>query len=679
MQGALVRSAVVILGGPGLWLLLTVGLPLLPASARFVVTLGLLTFGSGAAIGIWFLRAKGRVEQAVVLSAFGVAAAPVAADVLSRLHALPILPYVAAAGAMLPLAVRRTTTDAGLETEARADGVGILLVCAIALLTCVFTFGHRLKEDAQGTTVYGDYDSVDLSYYAAVTAELTHTNPPQAPFYAGHPLNYSYYPQLLLATVHRVGDVPILEIYFRWAWPAFLVMTAAMALVFARCLLPLGAARLAVILLLVGGDFSYAFVWWFRPDTYLFDWLLWPTNFLAPTMEVLHFSTWTPALVALFAGLYALHHGISAARGKIPFLLLAGFCFGTLVESKPFAFLMLMAGLGMTAFVRTVTRRGAADIWIAFAASAVCAAPFVYQILSLYAESRGHFVIDYFLLPRIMLDKLAIADAFERTAARVAGTGFAQQAVILAAATLLFFVGGLGMRWLGTVGVARSLSGRPDLAPAWQVLAWTVVAGIVVPFVIVTEPYGDSLQFYQTSLFLLWIFAAGAVWRAVDSAPSRRLVAAAVVVLLALPSSIHYLREKSGDGPKHPLFTLSRAELTVADYLNKLPIAETVVLHDRPQDPSGLLIASERRVVLAWSRYVTGSESRRDDVDAFFGSADSTPEAAFAILDRYRVTHVVNRPDRDRIHPAVLARLTPLVRTPGVTLYAYDPGRREGR
>jgi uncharacterized membrane protein len=251
--------------------------------------------------------------------------------------------------------------------------------------------------------------------------------------------------------------------------------------------------------------------------------------------------------------------------------------------------------------------------------------------------------------------------------------------VILAAATLLFFVGGLGMRWLGTLSVARSLSGRPDLAPAWQILAWTVVAGIVVPFVIVTEPYGDSLQFYQTSLFLLWIFAAGAVWRALDSAPSRRLIAAAVVVLLALPSSIHYLREKSGDGPKHPLFTLSRAELTVADYLNKLPIAETVVLHDRPQDPSGLLIASERRVVLAWSRYVTGSESRRDDVDAFFGSADSTPEAAFAILDRYRVTHVVNRPDRDRIHPAVLARLTPLVRTPGVTLYAYDPGRREGR
>jgi hypothetical protein len=56
---------------------------------------------------------------------------------------------------MLPLAVRRAATAPGPEPETPADRWGILLVCAVALLTCAFTFGHRLKEDAQGITVYG--------------------------------------------------------------------------------------------------------------------------------------------------------------------------------------------------------------------------------------------------------------------------------------------------------------------------------------------------------------------------------------------------------------------------------------------------------------------------------------------------------------------------------------------
>ena len=59
-------------------------------------------------------------------------------------------------------------------------------------------------------------------------------------------------------------------------------------------------------------------------------------------MEVLHFSTWTPSLPVFFVGLYALAaHERRADRSAI---LLAGFCFGALVQFKPFAFAALMAG-----------------------------------------------------------------------------------------------------------------------------------------------------------------------------------------------------------------------------------------------------------------------------------------------------------------------------------------------
>jgi hypothetical protein len=132
------------------------------------------------------------------------------------------------------------------------------------------------------------------------------------------------------------------------------------------------------------------------------------------------------------------------------------------------------------------------------------------------------------------------------------------------------------------------------------------------------------------------------------------------------------LIEKSHDGPNHPLIRMTGSELLAAAYLRELPVDSTVILHDRPQDPSGLAIVSERRVVLAWSRYVTGSDERRDDVDWFFHSADEPdPSRAFAILQRYHVTYVVDHTDRDRLHPAVLAALQPVMQMPGLVLYRY--------
>jgi len=64
-----------------------------------------------------------------------------------------------------------------------------------------------------------------------------------------------------------------------------------------------------------------------------------------------------------------------------------------------------------------------------------------------------------------------------------------------------------------------------------------------------------------------------------------------------------------------------------------------------------------------------GGEERLADVNAFFGSSRGDPDAAFEILRRYHVTHVIVRSE-DSVHPAVLARLSPLLTYPDVTLYA---------
>ena len=141
-------------------------------------------------------------------------------------------------------------------------------------------------------------------------------------------------------------------------------------------------------------------------------------------------------------------------------------------------------------------------------------------------------------------------------------------------------------------------------------LAWATVAGIAIPFVLVTEPYNDTLQFYQAGLYVFWIFTAVAM---AGIAARNSALGAAVIVLgmVSLPSSLHYLERRWTDNQRPPLVGITRTEDSHGgSYLRAQDPDTTVVLNDRPLDPSLLAVLSERRVVLAWGRYAVGSGER---------------------------------------------------------------------
>jgi hypothetical protein len=152
----------------------------------------------------------------------------------------------------------------------------------------------------------------------------------------------------------------------------------------------------------------------------------------------------------------------------------------------------------------------------------------------------------------------------------------------------------------------------------------------------------------------------------------------AIAVAVSLPSSIHYLTMKWDDNRRPPLAALNASELAVAAYLREQPAEATVVLHDRPFDPSLLTVVAQRRVVLGWARYAVGSDDRRRDVERFFGSAEGAPASALAVLRRYHVSHVVDHPARDRVHGEVLARLRPVLSFPDVVLYEVPAVYNDG-
>jgi hypothetical protein len=85
-------------------------------------------------------------------------------------------------------------------------------------------------------------------------------------------------------------------------------------------------------------------------------------------------------------------------------------------------------------------------------------------------------------------------------------------------------------------------------------------------------------------------------------------------------------------------------------------------------------------VVLALSSYVEGDGSldvtnRLTEIAGFFGSPASEGVNDLSILSRYHVTHVIERIDRDRIHPAVVLQLHLVTGTPNVRLYEVPQNR----
>jgi hypothetical protein len=135
-----------------------------------------------------------------------------------------------------------------------------------------------------------------------------------------------------------------------------------------------------------------------------------------------------------------------------------------------------------------------------------------------------------------------------------------------------------------------------------------------------------------------------------------------------LPSSVHYLSRKWHDSERPALARLTKTEIDIANYLRTRDPERTVVLNNRPLEPSPLAVVSERRIVLAWGRYAVGSGERLREVEAFFGGSRTT-ENTLAILRKHHVTHVVIHPGRDRVPPEVIGMLKPVMGDDEVRLY----------
>lgn len=679
-----------ILVGAGLgvlaWLACAFGGREAPQSLIFYLAACATTFGAGAPLLLAVESQLSRAERTVFAFALGTVFAPV---LIWGLMWLGVLPYAmpaifAAAGIM---AARWSSSRVASPPSGR-DWYGCIAVVALVFGIGLWMAAGRIDVGDQRVAIFGDYDTFDLTYYAVIASELTHTLPPASPFFAGHQVVYSYFPLLFLASVQRLTGVSMTYICVALAWPMFAAVASATVFLFCRRLAGGVFATLASLLMFTGSSLAYvaAMIW---PNTARFDQVIWSSMFLAPSAEWLYFNAWAPALTVIFAGLYALDR--AAEERRVSWTLFAALCFGLLFMFKSFAFVIVMPALGMTLLVRTaraIRARGWAGVWrtrsvtsllTALALAVPVAAPWLWSILVLNgSEGRAAVTIEWLSLVRRMVFKMDITAWIASVAAHLVSSDPDGRA-FLTIAIIVFLVGGLGTRLLGLVPVLRSVPG--GAADRWSSLGWMTIIGVVFPFFVAVAPFPNSIQAYQLALFVMWLFTARVLWPANARPTVVRVVVAACFVIASAGSTIHYAATAHRADKGRALAALDADDLRLVRYLRRLDPASTLVLHSVPLDPSLYAIESQRRVALAWSSYVEGDGSvevneRVAEIERFFGTVTGTGTDDLGLLERYGITHVIERVEIDHLHPHVIEQLRLVTGTPSRRLYEVPDGLR---
>jgi hypothetical protein len=344
--------------------------------------------------------------------------------------------------------------------------------------------------------------------------------------------------------------------------------------------------------------------------------------------------------------------------------VLAGAILAVTVLSKPWIFASVMAALAVVVLASRGDRRLRGRLIVVAGTAAVVAAPLLYRTVTLFDDSQVTFRPAFFPIPLVMAERIGLREWFLERASALGLSGDGQVAIASLLAAPLFLAGSLGFRMAGLRELWRCLRRPGQHDPIWRVLAWTAVAALGASTVIASVPYHETTQIHQFALFVLVVFVGRRLgaW-----APGgARTIATVLVIAVAVPCTLQYLHRKWNDRQR-PLVEASQAEVLLAAQLRRTDPERTILLHDRPNDPTLLGILAERRSVIAWAGYVRGGQPRRDDVEAFFRGADMP--RALEILRAYGPTHVVEYTDRDRIDPGVLARLDLVVRQGNVAVY----------
>jgi hypothetical protein len=533
------------------------------------------------------------------------------------------------------------------EGKFKRDRAGLALLAVIALgvtmLALLPQYYTNLTMRSDGTMRV--HAVPDAFLHLAVANELTHSIPPQAPVFAGHPLSYHYGMDLVIALFANATGLNTPDLLLRFAATLFLVLSMLNVYCFARDWFRSGYfAVLVVFLIFFGEDFS------FIPGLLLGRKADWSANFFSvPTvLSLFYTNAMLPALGLLFAGLFCLQRYLRDRAAA--WLFLCALLFVALTEVKLFTAAHIMCGLGIGAIVYRLFFK-TSDLLKVAALTAALTLPLVLSIFW-HNKSGAVFSTTFAPWPYISIAMSALG----------MGGWFTNVAAFTAIALPLFLAGCLGLRLIGIPAILTTLFWPRREQALRFVLAVFVVLGIVITLTCRIVPidaenaYNNSVWFFAQSKYVAWIFAAEALQRlyrrfVLRGAPPV-LVASGLGALtmgLSVPATIQHFA--LGMGPYRiygqvvtkGLHGYSRDVLGMIDYLTKHAQPGDVVLADKDMLGPVLALTRSRVPVGYFSLYLVSRDEfkRRTLAERSFWAAWRSKKVRIEFLNEVHVSYIV--------------------------------------
>jgi len=230
------------------------------------------------------------------------------------------------------------------------------LLPVVVILTAAFIQSLLMIKSGtnfNGGVAYWGVNGYDGMWHAALIQELSVNFPPGEPGFAGEALkNYHFLTDLFMADIHRITDISILDLYFRFCPIFFSVLLNSLIYIFVKRWLGSKAIALwAIFFASIAGSFGWI------PPLFNKGSQNWETAFwgIQPTTAFLN-PPFGVSLILLVLGLFALDLYLKQKQKSLAAMII--FVFGIMVGFKIYGGIIAIGALGILGGIELLRTKG---------------------------------------------------------------------------------------------------------------------------------------------------------------------------------------------------------------------------------------------------------------------------------------------------------------------------------
>lgn len=392
----------------------------------------------------------------------------------------------------------------------------------------------------------------DAIWHLSLISQLQKNVPPENPIFAGLPLsNYHYFFGLLVAKSATVLGIDPVELLFR-LFPLLMVVFCGLLIfkVTEKISKSFTAGILSAFFLYFGGSFGWI-VTYFKDKSFGGETMFWAQQSISTLLN----PPFAISLVLFLAGLI-LFYKLIKQRRLMPGLALI-LLWGTLIEFKAYAGILVLGALGLFTLQRLILKRDLSVLLISLPVLSLS------LLVFLPNNSGSQSLIQY--NPLWLVSSMITAQdrlGWNRLTLTLQSGVLYKLIYGYSLGTLIFLAGNFGTRIISLSAVKEFFR--------QSFLFYFVLISVILPLVFIQEGTAwNIVQFLYYGLAVLNIFAGIALAGLVSRMPKiLGAILILVIVLLTLPTTLgtfqHYL-------PQRPPAKLSAKELEALQFLRNQP------------------------------------------------------------------------------------------------------------